>query len=147
MPNWCYNRVEIYGDEEDLAKIKRQVETKESLFDFDTIIPTPNFDMIPNDKGELPEVRDDDLGKTFNIKQFPDGSSDDRWYYWHIDNWGTKWNSCDCVVEDEGNVLRYIFNTAWGPPEPIIYKLRELYPDVSITAFYDEPGMEVAGYL
>jgi hypothetical protein len=147
MPNWCYNRVEIYGDEEDLAKIKRQVETKESLFDFDTIIPTPNFDMIPNDKGELPEVRDDDLRKTFNIKQFPDGSSDDRWYYWHIDNWGTKWNSCDCVVEDEGNVLRYIFNTAWGPPEPIIYKLRELYPDVSITAFYDEPGMEVAGYL
>ena len=147
MPNWCYNRVEIFGDDEELAKIKKQVETKESLFDFDTIIPTPNFDMIPNDKGELPEVRDDDLGKTFNIKQFPDGSQDDRWYHWHIDNWGTKWNSCDCEVEDEGGVLRYTFNTAWGPPEPIIYKLRELYPDVSISAFYDEPGMEVAGYL
>jgi len=147
MPNWCHNRVEIYGDDEELAKIKKQVETKESLFDFDTIIPTPNFDMIPNDKGELPEVRDDDLGKTFNIKQFPDGSQDDRWYHWHIDNWGTKWNSCDCEVEDEGDVLRYIFNTAWGPPEGVILKLRELYPDVSISAFYDEPGMEVAGYL
>tara|TARA_R100000908_G_scaffold65329_1_gene54387 strand:- start:2213 stop:2656 length:444 start_codon:yes stop_codon:yes gene_type:complete len=147
MPNWCYNRVEIFGDDEKLAKIKKQVETKESLFDFDTIIPTPNFDMIPNDKGELPEVRDDDLGKTFNIKQFPDGSQDDRWYDWHIDNWGTKWNSCDCEVEDEGDVLRYTFNTAWGPPEPIICKLRELYPDVSISAFYDEPGMEFAGYL
>ena len=144
MPNWCHNRVEIYGDDEELAKIKKQVETKESLFDFDTIIPTPNFDMIPNDKGELPTKIDTPIG---GIKQFPDGSQDDRWYYWHIDNWGTKWNSCDCAVEDEGDVLRYTFNTAWGPPEPIICKLRELYPDVSISAFYDEPGMEIAGYL
>ena len=67
MPNWCYNRVEIFGDDEELAKIKKQVETKESLFDFDTIIPTPNFDMIPNDKGELPKLRDDDIGKKLGV--------------------------------------------------------------------------------
>ena len=41
MPNWCHNRVEIYGDDEELAKIKKQVETKESLFDFYKIIPMP----------------------------------------------------------------------------------------------------------
>lgn len=147
MPNWCHNRVEIYGDDEELAKIKKQVETNVSLFDFDTIIPTPNFDMIPNKKGELPTLAKGEAGKLLNVKQFPDGSQDDRWYHWHIDNWGTKWNSVDVIVEDEGDVLRYVFDTAWSPPEPIIHKLRELYPDVGISAFYDEPGMEFAGYL
>ena len=146
MPNWCYNKIEMYGDEKELQKIKEQVETKESLFDFDTIIPTPNFDMIPNDKGELPKLRDDVIGKELGIKEFPDGSSDDRWYHWHIDNWGTKWNSSEVTVEHEGDVLNYYFDTAWSPPEPVIQKLRELYPDVSISAFYDEPGMQIAGY-
>ena len=44
-------------------------------------------------------------------------------------------------------MIRYTFDTAWGPPVGVIHKLRELYPEVSVTAFYDEPGMEVAGYL
>ena len=39
------------------------------------------------------------------------------------------------------------FETAWSPPESICHKLRELFPNVSISWFYDEPGMQVAGYL
>ena len=42
--------------------------------------------------------------------------------------------------------MEYTFSKAWSPPEPVIEKLRQLYPDVQITAFYDEPGMEIAGY-
>jgi hypothetical protein len=42
--------------------------------------------------------------------------------------------------------VEYTFSTAWSPPEGVIEKLREQYPDVSITAFFDEPGMEIAGY-
>ena len=37
-------------------------------------------------------------------------------------------------------------DTAWGPPTGVIEALREQCPDFSISAFYDEPGMEMAGY-
>ena len=40
----------------------------------------------------------------------------------------------------------YLFDTAWSPPEPVIQALREKFEEVNITAFFDEPGMEIAGY-
>ena len=47
MPNHCHNRVEIYGEPEEIKKIKNQLKTAETDFDFDTVIPTPNFNKIP----------------------------------------------------------------------------------------------------
>ena len=75
------------------------------------------------------------------------GSQDDRWYDWNNANWGTKWDTdaeCDHV---ESNCFECEFETAWSPAEGIFYALREQYPDVQISWFYDEPGMELAGYL
>jgi hypothetical protein len=131
MPNWCYNRVEIYGA--DAEKIADKIASEETPFDFAKIIPEPDYDKI-------------EVEPTFEKED-----SDFRmptWWDWRVQNWGTKWNSSECEVTimDDAQV-EFTFNTAWGPPEPIIHKLRELYPDVSITAFYDEPGMELAGYI
>ena len=39
------------------------------------------------------------------------------------------------------------FNTAWGPPIEVCEKLRDMFPEVGFSWFYDEPGMETAGYL
>ena len=131
MPNWCYNRVEIYGAAAE--KIADKIASEETPFDFAKIIPEPDYDKI-------------EVEPTFEKED-----SDFRmptWWDWRVQNWGTKWNSSECevtIMDDEQ--VEYTFNTAWGPPEPIIHKLRELYPDVSITAFYDEPGMELAGYI
>ena len=44
-------------------------------------------------------------------------------------------------------MLEINFNTAWSPPESICHKLREMFPDVGTSWFYDEEGMEVTGYL
>ena len=146
MPNWCYNKIEMYGDEKELQKIKEQVETKESLFDFDTIIPTPNFDMIPNDKGELPKLRDDAIGKELGIKEFPDGSSDDRWYHWHIDNWGTKWN-IEALTEDrisvDKNKVIFDCETAWSPPIEALVELEK--KGFEIECDYYEGGCAFIG--
>jgi len=131
MPNWCYNRVEIYGEE--AKEIAEKIASEETPFDFAKIVPEPDYDKI-------------EVEPTFQKED-----SDFRmptWWDWRVQNWGTKWNSSECevtIMDDEQ--VEYTFNTAWGPPEPIIHKLRELYPDVSITAFYDEPGMELAGYI
>lgn len=55
------------------------------------------------------------------------------WYDWRIKNWGTKWNAYgyEGGVQFDGKSLRFL--SAWSPPEPIIAKLAEMYPDLDFT--------------
>ena len=141
MPNHCYNRVTIYGEDLDQIKeIKEKLESEETCFDFNSIIPIPKALVGTTAPPRAPDSSE--------AKRLRKQHGHDNWYAGCVENWGTKWNSyhSDFIDEDEDR-LEYSFNTAWAPPEPIIHKLRELYPDVGITAFYDEPGMEFAGYL
>ena len=50
------------------------------------------------------------------------------WYDWHIANWGTKWNSYSPFFEDK----TLYFQTAWSAPHPIMKKLSEMYPNITI---------------
>jgi len=83
MPNWCYNRITVYGSEESEAKLKEIEEIFEKENPFNEIYPIPDFKNIPNEKGELPKLeqhkndKGDVVWETFN---FPDGTNDDRWY-------------------------------------------------------------------
>tara|TARA_B100001093_G_scaffold471404_1_gene493645 strand:+ start:390 stop:791 length:402 start_codon:yes stop_codon:yes gene_type:complete len=132
MPNHCYNKISIYGDE--ASKIASELKSEDTVFDFSKVLPEPNYEEV--------EVK-----STFPKEDEKDDFRMPKWWDWRVQNWGTKWNSYDDsveIVDDE--TVEYTFNTAWSPPEPVIEKLREQYPDVSITAFYDEPGMEIAGY-
>ena len=78
---------------------------------------------------------------------FPDDTNDDRWYSWNIANWGVKWDINKQEVEDDDGCFELEFETPWGPPNEIYDRLVELFPDVGISWFYDEPGMQFAGYL
>ena len=71
----------------------------------------------------------------------------DNWYDWSNDNWGTKWDASESYLQDDGWMLRYDFDTAWCPPEPIHAFLVDKFPDVNISWFFREDGMEMAGYL
>ena len=151
MPNWCYNRITIYGDEKTEAKLKEIEQIFESKQPFNEIYPIPDFKNIPNEKGELPVLRRElnkDGSVFYETYDFPDGKNDDRWYHWNIQNWGTKWDACHVEIDycDESQI-EMRFDTAWSPPEPICAKLREMFKDIHISWFYDEPGMEFAGYL
>ena len=150
MPNWCRNRVTVYSDSsQPIEKIKKIFEDKKNIFG--QIIKEPDWRRLPNEKGEFPKVKQH-FGKDgklmFETTEFPDGKNDDRWYHWNITNWGTKWDACNVEIEyaDESQI-EIEFDTAWSPPEPICSRLREMFQDVSISWFYDEPGMEIAGYL
>ena len=150
MPNWCRNRVTVYSDNtQPIEKIKKIFEDKKNIFG--QIIKEPDWRRLPNEKGEFSKLKQH-LGKDgeviFETHEFPDGKNDDRWYHWNISNWGTKWDACNVEIEyaDESQI-EIEFDTAWSPPEPICERLREMFQDVSISWFYDEPGMEIAGYL
>ena len=151
MPNWCRNRVTVFGNEDEVSKVKDIFESKDSVFG--KIIPSPDWSKIPNEDGQLPKVREHKNPKTgevsFVTMEFPDGTNDSRWYDWNIANWDTKWDVTGSVEieEEDSEIVEINFNTAWSPPEAICSKLREMFPDLSFSWFFDEPGMEVAGYL
>ena len=150
MPNWCYNRITVYGSEESEKKLKEIEEIFETKQPFNEIFPIPDFKTIPNEKGELPKIeqhKGKDGEVMFETYNFPDGTNDDRWYHWCINNWGTKWEPDMADVDyEDSEILRLTFSTAWSPPEGIVEKLREKYPELSFQCFYDEPGCEIAGY-
>ena len=150
MPNWCQNRVSFYS--EDTSALEKLLNIFQSDEPFNSIVPSPDWKTTPNDKGELPVLREMKSPKTgevfYRTYDFLDGTNDDRWYDWNIQNWGTKWevSQVECDHWDD-NSFECEFETAWSPPEGIFYAFRQLFPDVDVTWFYDEPGMMVAGYL
>ena len=149
MPNWCHNRVSFYSDNE--HAINKLWSIFESETPFNEILPSPDWKNTPNDKGELPvkrEMKSPRTGEVFHTTyDFPDGTNDDRWYSWNNINWGTKWDVDPDCDHFESDSFECTFDTAWSPPEGIYNELRKRFPDVSISWFYDEPGMQFAGYL
>jgi len=148
MPNWCYNRVTAYGDEDKLKEIEKIFESKTP---FNDIFPMPDWNNTPNENGELPVLEQHKHPETGEVVwetyNFPDGTNDDRWYHWCIENWDTKWEASEVELDyEDSEILRVEFDTAWSPPEGVMEKLREKFPDVSFSCFYDEPGCESAGY-
>ena len=151
MPNWCYNRITVYANDEDsadkLAELKEIFETNQP---FNALLPIPDFKNIPNSKGELPkkeQMKNPDGSILWETYNFPDGKNDDRWYHWCVDNWGTKWEpDINEVGYEDSEILELVFNTAWSPPQGVVEKMREKYPDLTFQCFYDEPGCAIAGY-
>ena len=162
MPNHCHNRVTFYPSGNNTDSSLDQIETIKDIFTgesvFTQIIPEPDWANTPlmskdvkgtvydrGKVGELP-VLEEDPWHTYRFQST--GRADDRWYDWRLQNWDTKWDAYDVVVtDDDPEQLEVEFNTAWSPPEAICDKLREDYPDIAISWFYDEPGCEIAGYL
>ena len=155
MPNHCHNRVTVYSaNTHDVAKIKQIFEDENT---FNHIIPEPDWANTPlltsdnhygtkyGNDGELPQYVEDPWTR-YVFKST--GITDQRWYDWRLVYWDTKWDAYDVVVTDEDTAQFAVeFNTAWSPPEAVCSALREQYPDLSVSWFYDEPGCEIAGYL
>jgi len=162
MPNHCHNRVTFYAHHsDDEKKSREQIAKIKAIFEDEAIfthfIPEPdwpNTPLLTSDKhygtkygndGELP-VKEEDPWTRYVFKST--GITDQRWYDWRLVNWDTKWDAYDVeVTDDDPDQLEVTFNTAWSPPEAICNAMRELYPDLSVSWFYDEPGCEIAGYL
>ena len=161
MPNHCHNRVTFYPSGNNTASSLDQIETIKDIFTgksvFTQIIPEPDWPNMPlltsdahygtkyGNDGELPQKVEDPFQRYVFQST---GITDQRWYDWRLKNWDTKWDAYDVqVTDDDPECLEVEFDTAWSPPEAICHQLREDYPDIAISWFYDEPGCEIAGYL
>ena len=163
MPNHCHNRV-TFSRHSDSSVVPEQIEEIKQMFEdentFTQIIPEPDWANTPLMSSDMPKYDwDTPLGKVGELPQYVEdpwrrlvfkstGKADDRWYDWRVQNWDTKWDAYDVVVtDDDPEQLEIEFNPAWAPPEAICHALRDQYPELNVSWFYDEPGCEIAGYL
>jgi len=173
MPNHCSNRVSFYSDNEsDIQKLhdifSKGLENDDEVDTgtvFGHFIPEPDWSTIPlhendvkeysfsNPRGEVGEcpkmIIDKDRPFRSGLRFESTDVMDDRWYNWRVQNWGTKWDCYTLEIDDSDlpHGFEVTFETAWSPPEEVCSAIREQYPNVSISWFYDEPGCEIAGYL
>ena len=167
MPNWCNNEVTVHGEPEEIQKFVAHVKGKDgSTFSFDSIIPMPDELRDTNSPPTImteKEIAEHKKEQEIELEEFrlsynpiTQETSDrlvkqygtNNWYDWCIDNWTCKWDATDVYLDaDEPDYLQYRFDTPWGPPENIYNILVAQHPNVYISWFYDEPGMEFAGYL
>lgn len=88
-----------------------------------------------------------------SIITVPDGRN------WQIENWGTKWD-CDLTeheVDEEfvrscepgsSDVELYVDTmTAWSPPLAFFSHISPMFPDLSFTVVYSEPGCDYSGVM
>jgi hypothetical protein len=75
------------------------------------------------------------------------------WYSWACANWGTKWAATDAgwvppadASNSESHQVAY-FDTAWGPPIPIITALSERFPAAILRLTYCEPYGGFRGFI
>ena len=139
MPNHVSNEIRIIcDDEKTYDEFKKLVTGEDREFDFDRIIPQPD-DINP------------DLDH--NKKDFGHGltTSTTDWYNWRLSNWGTKWNAYEIEVdwdEEYKECIEINFQTAWSPPEPIYFKLDEIFGErISVNWFCRDEGDNFCGYV
>ena len=147
MPNHTTNEVEISGNKKTIDKVFKLMTTKHEGSEFEDvtfskIIPSPDWDTTPNEDGELPteieEVKNMDGEVVLSVKKFPCGKTDDRWYRWNIDNWGTKWDAYNTDIHDYGTSIVMSFQTAWAPPVEVAQELRKRFKSVKIKWMFNQ---------
>ena len=166
MPNWCANRVAVWSnDEEAMKKFKEGVKLYGEgkliqWFSFHAILPMPEeLRNVQSPVTIATEEQQKEYTKKHNrpcpyITQEESDRLDElydsnNWYDWSIENWGVKWDCGDVEITEEcGDTEKtYTFETHWGPPQEIYDLLVTKFPEIHISWFWDEPGMELAGYL
>ena len=154
MPNHVEGLIRILGDEKDLKDIMEFVKDEDKCISADKIIPYPEkFKKMDEDHyarygnwGEsTPEQKVNASEDIKNGTYTKDGYNNGG-YNWCCNNWGTKWGFYNTKVSDiielpNGEfVVEYTVRTAWSPAFPVIRRLSELYPNVTIEYWYEEEG-------
>ena len=144
MPNWCYNHLEVTGDEKQLQKFVEKSTTnieRDDEFSFNGTYSMPKTLRITAGT-HLSFI--EKIKKYINIRLY----GYDNWYNWSIANWGTKWDACEPHINhNDINYFSVSFESAWSPPIAWIDNIMKDFPDLCFTLEYEEPGMCFGGRL
>lgn len=170
MPNWCFNRLEIYGPVDQLREIQQRVEVKDD-YDLTIINPMPEAlvgsvspapaspDPHPNwavllAAGEMTQAWHDELvaatrERYENAQRLLAETGYTDWYAWTTRNWGVKWSPQEIDFTDYTDYhmphIHYRFETPWGPPVPLIESWGSAYPQCFFALGFTEESMAFTG--
>lgn len=162
MPNHCENDLYIRGD--DVAAVLALIGADQTppKFDFNALMPYPEpFKTMDDEHEAIPDLvgvqRDDpEYDARLTARMEAVNAYREKWdttsdgynsggFEWCRRAWGTKWNAYDVARRDYDGRTCVTFQTAWGPPRPIILALAGRFPDVTFTLEYFERGMNFVG--
>jgi len=167
LPNWVENDLIVEGPRPKLDEFKQAVSGDGEALVAEKIIPYPKvlafLDKLNNleaqvkrregKQPEIPEELKDEYselllqGALEGYDIMRDGFNQGG-YEWCINNWGAKWGFCHShIVEESGGSIFYQFDTAWSPPEPLIIRMGEMFPELTFELRYYECGMGFQGCL
>lgn len=115
MPNHITNIINVR--EGNFQNFLNSVKGKNTEFDFGNIVPEPNY-----------ENKSNTIRQSGSKLLMPD------WYTWRCDNWGTKWNAYDIIINHEDHVIQ--FDTAWSTPVNIWNEIAKQYKDMEFHIKY-----------
>jgi hypothetical protein len=158
MPNWCYNSLCVSGNKEILADfvsktlVPQNMSSEEEYdethrFTFNILHPLPK--ALEGDCSPLRKLEgEDDTQYQARMDENKRLYGAEDWYRWHIDNWGTKWDAKDTIVEqlDDQN-FNVRFNTAWSPPIDFFGKIIPMYPQLEFDLIFDEESQDFCGRM
>ena len=127
MPNWCSNSITISGPTKTIKQLWDDAHVGEGFGLLNAMVPMPT-----------------ELDDTTSPSDSP------NWYDWRVTNWGTKWDIADEGLEyvdnkdGTGHITGW-FDSVWGPPVDAYNTFLDDMDNCSISATYEEGGMDFAG--
>lgn len=64
-----------------------------------------------------------------------------------VENWGTKWDACDCEMITNHDNIVFKFESAWSPPLNFLETIAEQYDTFKFELAYCEIGVQVYGVI
>jgi hypothetical protein len=128
MPNWCTNKLTVFGPAADVKQFKAQAvgyspwwkEEQANVLNFHSLVPIPHAVLAAG---------------------YEDAGDD-----WERAHWGCKWGACNAAVVDEGEGhLVYTFATAWSPPIEFLKTIGPQWSTLTYVLEYEELGVGFKG--
>ena len=162
MPNYVQNILSFDGDQDQVSRLFSAIQGENGPMDFNKLIPMPpelEIEASSRTTAGLKKYMEFIVDHGFSTEREPaylnahleidreewalgkqafhnlQNFGYPTWYEWRNQNWGTKWNARGSEISDG----RLSFQTAWNAPKPVMEKLSEMFPTVSIHhAWADE---------
>ena len=147
MPNWCWNHLEVSGDEIQLREFveKSTMNIERNTKQWDEFSFNGTYPM-PEDLNITKGTQTQDEKEQAMLNKAKYGYTD--WYDWRCEEWGTKWDACEAHIDhNDIDYFAVSFDTAWSPPIAWIENIMKDFPGLQFILEYDEPGMCFGGKL
>lgn len=143
MPNWCYQRMLVTGDDKEISRFIGAIKEDEpDKYDMNKLVP-----LDPRATAIRKSTNQD--GETIEYSVFAERNEDGFDGYGHaLEVWGSKWGACSIRIDEPTErPLDLRFDSAWGPADQLIRQISGQFPTLTFGICFTEESDAFAGWL